>query len=161
MATQMMKSYGVFSKLAYIESEPVGMIQYQPKQEKVIEITCIFVPEKKNLRKGIGRALLRALIDEMHRLKSYFNNEYPSALVTWAFQVPGTYPQHEFYQKMGFKHMRGDDPFLLYYPLKEGISTLRKVRNIFLRKKIKGRHLYFTTLPVLSAYISQKKLKNQ
>jgi len=142
-ATQMMKRYGVFSKLAYIELEPVGMIQYQPKQEKVIEITCIFVPEKKNLRKGIGRALLRALIDEMHRLKSYFNNEYPSALVTWAFQVPGTYPQHEFYQKMGFKHMRGDDPFLLYHPLKEGYIYAPKGKKYIPQEEDKGKALIF------------------
>ena len=38
------------------------------------------------------------------------------ALVTWAFQVSGFYPQHEFYLKMGFKRVREDDPFLLYYP---------------------------------------------
>ena len=40
--------------------------------------------------------------------------------MTWAFQVPGRYPQHEFYQRMGFKRVREEDPFFLYYPLEEG-----------------------------------------
>jgi len=43
--------------LAYLDSRPVGMIQYLPKlDEKVVEITCVFVPERGNFRKGIGRA---------------------------------------------------------------------------------------------------------
>ena len=77
------------------------MIQYQPKpDEKLVEITCIFVPNKENLRKGIGKTLLKSLLDDMRKPKPYFNNDTPLALVTWAFEVPGLYPQHEFYRKM-------------------------------------------------------------
>ena len=120
-AMQVMKRYGSFAKLAYLGQKPVGMIQYLPKpEEKLIEITCIFVPDEENLRKGIGRMLLNALIEEAKEPKPYFENETPYALVTWAFQVPEMYPQHEFYKKMGFRQVREENPFLLYYPLKEG-----------------------------------------
>jgi len=44
------------------------MIQYQPKpDEKLVEITCIFVPNKENLRKGIGKTLLKSLLDDMRK----------------------------------------------------------------------------------------------
>ena len=56
----------------------------------------------------------------MEKPKPAFNNDIPLALITWAFQVPGWYPQHEFYQRMGFKKVKEDDPFLLYYMLKKG-----------------------------------------
>jgi len=54
-ATQVIKKYGNIAKLAYLNSKPVGLIQYQPNpEERLVEITCIFVPEKEHLRKGIG-----------------------------------------------------------------------------------------------------------
>ena len=122
--------YRGFAKLAYPDGKPVGLIQYLPKpDEKLVEITCIFVLEEENLRKGISKALLHAIMDEMRKPKPYLNDEAPLGLVTWAFQVPGRYPQHEFYRKMGFKQASGDDPFLLYYPLREGFVYAPKDRE--------------------------------
>ncbi|MEM4581894.1 MAG: hypothetical protein QW092_06000, partial [Candidatus Korarchaeum sp.] len=60
---------------------------------------------------GVGRALMKDLIGDLR--KGLFDLYSPSALVTWAFQVPGYYPQNEFYLRMGFKRVREDDPFLL------------------------------------------------
>ena len=120
------------------------MIQYQPKpEEKLIEITCIFVPEKENLRKGIGKALLNALMNEMKKPKPYFDNEIPFALITWAFQVPGRYPQHEFYKRMGFKQVSKDEPFLLYYPLKQDYIYTPKDKEYIPQEEDKGMALIF------------------
>jgi len=44
----------------------------------------------------------------------------PSALVTWAFRVPETFSQDEFFRRMGFREVEGGDTMLLYYPLQEG-----------------------------------------
>jgi len=119
-AIKAIEKYGTIAKLAYLSSEPVGLIQYQPNlEERVVEIGCIFVPEEKNLRKGIGKSLLEALMKDMEEPKPVFNNDIPLAFVTWAFEVPDWYPQHKFYQRMGFKKVKEDDPFLLYYPLKK------------------------------------------
>ncbi|MGB9824480.1 MAG: GNAT family N-acetyltransferase [Candidatus Hydrothermia bacterium] len=99
-AMKVMERYGNFAKLAYLEGKPVGMIQYMPVlEEKLIEITCISVLEKGNLRKGIGRMLLNSLMEEVKEPKPHFNNESPCGLITWAFQVQARYPQHEFSEK--------------------------------------------------------------
>jgi len=56
-ASKSLEKFGSIAKLAYVNSEPVGLIQYQPKpEEKLIEITCIFVPNMQYHRKGIGKA---------------------------------------------------------------------------------------------------------
>ena len=55
-AAQAIERYGNIGKIAYLNSEPAGLIQYQPKiEEKLVEIACIFVPEEENLRKGTGK----------------------------------------------------------------------------------------------------------
>lgn len=48
-AKQVMKKYGDFAKIAYLNLKPVGLIQYLPKpEEKIVEITRIFVPKKEH-----------------------------------------------------------------------------------------------------------------
>jgi len=65
------------------------------------------------------------------------------ALVTWAFQVPGRYPQHEFYWKMGFRRVREDDPFLLYYPIEKGYIYSVKEEKYIPQKEDLGKALIF------------------
>lgn len=114
------KEYGSIGKLAYLGSKPVGLIQYLPNAaKKLVEISCIFVPDKQNLRTGVGRSMLKALVEDMKKPKPYFANDVPSALVARTFDVPGLYPQHEFFAKMGFRRAKEDDPHLLFYPTKE------------------------------------------
>ena len=157
-ATQAIERYGSIAKLAYLDSKPVGLIQYQPNpEERLVEIGCIFVPEKENFRKGIGESLLRALMEEMKEPQPAFNNDVPLAFVTWAFQVPGRYSQHEFYQKMGFKKVREDDPFLLYYPIKKGYVYHPTEKKFIPQKEDRGKAIIFydPSCP-FSIYFSEK-----
>lgn len=157
-ATEAMKKYGRIAKLAYLDSKPVGLIQYQPNPEEgVVEIACIFVPEKENLRKGIGYSLLKALMKEMKKPQPALNNSVPLALVTWAFQVPGRYPQNEFFLKMGFKKVKEDDPFLLYYPIKKGYVYHPKGKKFIPQKEDRGKAVIFydPSCP-FSTYFSEK-----
>lgn len=130
-ARKVMEVYGSIAKIAYLNSEPIGLIQYEPKvEEKIVEISCIFVPHEEYQRRGVGRALLQALMEDVGKPLKIFNYEPPLALVTWAFDVPGFYPQSEFYLKMGFRRVEGGDPNLLYYPLREGY-VYRPLRGEF------------------------------
>jgi N-acetylglutamate synthase-like GNAT family acetyltransferase len=153
-----MKKYGSIAKLAYLDSKPVGLIQYQPNpEERLIEISCIFVPEKENFRKGIGKSLLRALMEEMKKPQPALNNGLPLAFVTWAFQVPGRYSQHEFYQKMGFKKVKEDYPFLLYYPIKKEYVYHPKEKKFIPQKEDRGRAIiFYDPLCPFSIYFSEK-----
>jgi N-acetylglutamate synthase-like GNAT family acetyltransferase len=157
-ADQIIKKYGSTAKLAYLGSKPVGLIQYQPNPEEcLIEIACIFVPEKENLKRGIGESLLRALMEEMKKPQPALNNHVPLAFVTWAFQVPGRYPQNEFFMKMGFKKVREDDPFLLYYPIKKGYVYHPKEKKFIPQKEDSGKAVIFydPSCP-FSVYFSEK-----
>ncbi|MBS7617501.1 GNAT family N-acetyltransferase [Candidatus Bathyarchaeota archaeon] len=139
-----LEMFGSIAKMAYLDSTPVGLIQYQPKPKKrLLEITCIFVPDKRNQRRGIGKALLNALIEDVKKPRGFFDCKPPLAVVTWAFQVPGYYPQNEFYLKMGFKKVREDDPFLLYYPLEEEYVYQPEEAVFIPQAEDKGRALIF------------------
>jgi GNAT superfamily N-acetyltransferase len=160
--SQVMNRYGNFAKLAYSNEKPVGMIQFLPKpEEKLIEITCIFVPEKENLRKGIGKMLLSTLVEEAKEPKPYFDNDSALALIAWAFQVPGIYPQHEFYKKMGFKEASKDEPFSFYYPLKDGYTYTLKSKKYIPQEEDKGKALIFfnPTCP-FCMYFSEKIIES-
>jgi N-acetylglutamate synthase-like GNAT family acetyltransferase len=157
-ATQIMKKHGNIAKLAYLDSKPIGLIQYQLNpEERVVEIACIFVPNEENLRRGIGESLLRALMEEMRKPQPALNNDVPLGFVTWAFQVPGRYSQHEFFQKMGFKRVKEDDPFLLYYPIKKGYAYCHKGEKFIPQKEDSGKALIFydPSCP-FSMYFSEK-----
>ncbi len=134
-----LQKYKSCAKLAYMNSTPAGLIQYMPhSDESIVEICCIFVPDRQNHRKGIGRKLVKALLEEV---KDHFDGE-PLALVTYAFELPGWYPQHEFYRKMGFKQA-GTDPYLLYYPLQEGYTYEKKKEEFIPQAEDEGKALIF------------------
>ncbi|MCX8183955.1 MAG: GNAT family N-acetyltransferase [Crenarchaeota archaeon] len=121
-ARDIIKQWGSVAKIAYLEGTPAGLIQYIPVlEEMVVYITCIFVPHREHWRRGVGRRLLTSLIEDMRNPKSWFSGESPSALVTRPFpgEKPGQYPARSFFRDMGFKQV-GEDPSLLYYPLKHG-----------------------------------------
>ena len=120
--------FGSIAKLAYVNTELVGIIQYLTRvDEQVIEIQCIYVPSRENQQKGIGKALIDSLIKDMRIPKSYFNNQKPNALITYAFEVPGMYPQHKFYKKIGFIQTQKEDPYSLYFPLKKEYKYKPKI----------------------------------
>lgn len=141
-AAKMVEMYGTFAWLAYVNSRPAGMTQIAPNiDEETVEIQCIFVPDEQNHKKGIGSGLLKAVIQDMENPKPYFNDRTPRALVTYAFEVPGRYPQHKFYLKMGFEKV-ADNPYLLYYPLQEGYVCTRK-EEFIPQKEDEGKALIF------------------
>lgn len=143
-ARKSLEVFGGIGKMAYLDSTPVGLIQYQPKpKRRLLEITCIFVPDRRNQRKGIGKTLLNALIEDVKKPREFFDYKLPLALVTWAFQVPGYYPQNEFYLRMGFKKVREDEPFLLYYPMEEGYVYQPETAVFTPQAEDKGRGLIF------------------
>jgi len=143
-AKQALERYESIGKIAYSDSKPAGLIQYQPKQEeKVTEIACIFVPEQQNMRKGIGKNLLKALMQHANRPQPIFNDSSPLALVTWAFEVLGRYTQSEFYRKMGFKQANDRDPHLLYYPLEKGYVYSPGTKSFMPQKEDRGKALIF------------------
>lgn len=116
----MLRRWGPIAKVAYLGETPAGFIQYVPiTDEKIVYITCIFVPQKEHWRKGIGRRLLTSLIEDMKCPKEWFGGEPPLALVTKPFpgEKPGQYSARSFFRNMGFQEVE-ENPSILYYPFK-------------------------------------------
>lgn len=135
--------YGAFAKIAYKEETPVGLLQFLPKsEENNVEILCIFVPDKENERRGIGRALLSETIKYFSTSKKYFNNDIPSALIISTFDVPGYYPQSKFFENLGFKKVEGYEN-LLYYPIKKGYVYSPKIQKYYPQEEDKQKAIIF------------------
>ncbi len=114
-----LQEWGSFAKLAYIDNNEAGILQYQPlAAEKAVMIECIFVLREDYWRKGVATKLLSSLIADMKKPHSWFDNEYPLALVTRTFpgELKGQLSAREFFKKKGFKQI-GDAPDYLYFPL--------------------------------------------
>lgn len=152
------KRYGTIGKIAYLNSKPIGLIQYLPKiEEKIVEITCIFIPDKDNTRKGIGKLLLKSMIKDMFLPKEYFNNEIPLALIIHTFDIEGRYPQSEFFRKMGFLEVEKDNPYFFYYPLFKGFVYSSKPLEYRPQEEDKGKVLIFMDpFCPFSIYFSEK-----
>ncbi|MFX1515977.1 MAG: GNAT family N-acetyltransferase [Promethearchaeota archaeon] len=141
---QNLKKYGSIAKLAFSNSTPVGFIQYLPDiSERLIEITCIFVPDKAYHRRGVGSALLKALIKDMQTPQPYFNKRPPLALVTHTFDVPGWFSQKKFFKLGGFQKVDEKYPFLLYYPIKQGFVYVPKHKGYIPQSEDKGKAIIF------------------
>jgi GNAT superfamily N-acetyltransferase len=120
-ATDMLKRWGHFAKLAYVDSSAAGFIQYEPlPDDKIVHVHCIYVPEERFWRRGIARKLFSSLVEDAKKPWSWFHDESAQALTTRTFpgEQPGQYSARLFFTKMGFWQV-GDDPDFLYLPLKE------------------------------------------
>ncbi len=122
--------YDSIGKLAYIDSILSGSIHYIPKpNEKVVEIKCIYA--KENEYNGeIKQALLNETIKEFQRFKSYFDHEPARALVTYAFPVPKSTGELDFYSRNGFEQVSEGDKYFLYYPLRKDCVYIPKPNTL-------------------------------
>lgn len=138
-----LRKYGTVGKLAYLDSEIVGSIQYIPKiKQRVVEIKCDFVLEE-GKEHGIREALLKETVKEFERPKPYFGGKRARALITYPFPGPRyDVKKSEFYRENGFRQV-SDDYHLLYYPLKEDYEIVLEPRNIPVEDSDKGKALIF------------------
>lgn len=121
-AVDMLRKWGPFAKVGYLNGGPAGMIQCRPLlEESVVQIDCIYVQAASSWRKGIGSRLLRSLMEDVQKPMSWFDNRRPLALVTTTFPggAPEQYTAREFLTRKGFRQV-GKDPDHLYYPVQPG-----------------------------------------
>jgi GNAT superfamily N-acetyltransferase len=102
-------SVGPCVKIAYLKNHPVGLIQFTPlhvipyfrtDRRDVLYIHCMYVREE-HRKKGIGSALLGALIDDVSRPNALFDDEPCGLIAASARRVYG-YSQVELFKHKGF-----------------------------------------------------------
>lgn len=111
------RKFGSCVKVAYVKGEPIGMVQYaprdlfphvdQPEAHRTIVIHCIYVPDKKHTGKGIGRSLIEALIRDLKKPHPYLDGERFKRIEAIAGKGrPGPAGPLEFFTKLGFKPVK-------------------------------------------------------
>lgn len=111
-----------WAKIAYIEEEAAGLLQYQVRPvENVVEIMCIFVPKRKHWGQGVGTKLLGTLIEDMRKPQAWNGGRRPEAVLVHTFpgEVEDQLSAREFFLRRGFQQPT-DDPDLLVFPLVPG-----------------------------------------
>ncbi|MGB9861330.1 MAG: GNAT family N-acetyltransferase [Candidatus Bipolaricaulaceae bacterium] len=107
-----------FCKIAYMENEPAGLLQYEIVPElSLARILCIFVPEMRFWGKGIGTELLSSLVEEMRKIKGAEGQPLQALLVhTFPGESEGQLSAREFFLRRSFRQVT-EDPDLLVLPL--------------------------------------------
>jgi len=118
-----LERFGSIGKVAYLDSQIAGMIQYVPKcEDKIVEIKCSFV-EKDKKGFGIRKSLLDETIDEFKRPKTYFGDESAKALVALTCHSSLNLDNIDFYKDNGFKRLSSETEYLLYFSLDEDYTA--------------------------------------
>lgn len=120
------RKLGSCAKIAYIKDKPAGMIQccplhtipyFKTNRRDVLYIHCIYV--KRNLRnRGVGSALLEALINDMKKPNELFEWRQCRLLSTSARERYG-FRQVSYFKHRGFIKTKGNIDVALIYPLAE------------------------------------------
>lgn len=124
------REIGPCAKIAYLNDKPVGMMQYSPlhnvpyfktERRDVLYIHCIYV--KRNVRnRGIGSALLRAIINDMRKPNKLFKSGKCRLLATTARERYG-FTQIRYFKSKGFLKTESNiDAGLVYFLLKTGLK---------------------------------------
>jgi GNAT superfamily N-acetyltransferase len=122
----LLRNIGPCAKIAYLDGKPVGTIQYTPlhlvpyfktKRKDALYIHCMFVQEA-HRKKGIGSALLDALICEMSKPNRLFRQARCKMLVASARRIYG-YSQVGLFKHKGFRRVAGNVDVGLILPLSD------------------------------------------
>jgi len=109
----MLERHGPCAKIAYSDDKPVAQVLFYPEEtmpylhnprKDVIYLKCIFNAFPEAQRKGVGVALLKALINECHTGLDCLGGRPCRFVVTLPFAHEGAdLTLGEFYSKCGFK----------------------------------------------------------
>jgi len=106
-----LESRGPCTKIAYLDERPVGQILCIPEEavpymrnprEGVVAIRCVYNPFPETQRKGVGNALLKAVIDECRDGPVFLRGDSCAFLVAQEFTTSEGIPLRDFYEKNGF-----------------------------------------------------------
>ena len=123
------RSIGPCAKIACIADKPVGVIQYTPlhvipyfrtNRKDVLCIHCIYVP-KRYRKRGIGSALLDALINEMSKPNKLFA-QFPCRMIATSARKVYGYTQVGLFKQKGFRRIKGNADVGLILPLSDSLA---------------------------------------
>ncbi len=118
-AKNIIRNYGSVGKIAFVNKEPVALTIHYPAWEdplmrnmkRSLYLQCIYNPNPRYQRQGIGKALIKAVIQYAEKAAPY---DY---IVTHAFNTGEYIPQASFLQGLGFRRIPKGNEEDLYLQL--------------------------------------------
>ncbi len=123
---EILEKYGFCAKIAYCNGNPTAQILYFPEEaertktfrrEKVLVINCIYNPTPGMQKLGIGKMLLKSVIEDAKQRKTCLGNKPCMFILAKAFNTGELLPLPKFYKKCGFMSTVENGKTLLYMPL--------------------------------------------
>ncbi|MCW4048704.1 MAG: GNAT family N-acetyltransferase [Candidatus Bathyarchaeota archaeon] len=142
----MMDKVGPVVKVAYMDGKPVAQIMYYPEvsipydpfpRSGVLRIECIYNSQPDAREKGVGKALLEALVKEAREGLPCMDSQC-RFIVADAFYGGEGIPMDEFYQRYGFNWMNGELISLIH-----GEYESKKKREYTALEEDKGKAIIF------------------
>ena len=109
---EMLEKHGSCMKIALLDGKAVAQILIYPEEaipyihnprEDAIYLKCIFNNRPETRGKGIGRALIKSLIEESQQGLDCLGGRPSQFIVTRPFPHEGDLPLSDFYEKYGFR----------------------------------------------------------
>jgi len=172
---RILREVGPIAKIAYFNNEPVAQILYYPeeiipalefKRKQVICIHCIYNSRIKAQKRGIGKSLLRSLLEESQKPMKILNGKPCRFIIAKSFDTGEFLPLPEFYKRMGFKQgvessMWGGK--IMYLEITDKYEPLPPIEEYKPLKEDRGRVIVFYS-PICQfsyqfAYIASRTIK--
>ena len=138
------KGRGLGAKVAVVDGRPVGMVQYVPRDQVLLEgapgsfyVLCIWVPNFKDDRgnfqgKGVGAALLRAAEEDARARGA-------TGMVAWGIRLP-FWMKASWFKRQGYRKADSQGIVaLMWKPFKDGVAPPRFGRHKKVPDRIPGK----------------------
>ncbi|MGB9134948.1 MAG: GNAT family N-acetyltransferase [Candidatus Bathyarchaeia archaeon] len=125
---EMLHEYGSCGKIAYYDEKPVAQILYFPEEadrtkasrrKSVLVLHCIYNPVPAAQKMGIGKKLVRSVIEDAKQRKTCLSNKPCRFIVAKAFDAGEFLPMPEFYRRCGFASAADNGKDVLYLPIED------------------------------------------
>jgi len=109
---RMLADHGPFTKIAYLNGEPVAQILFYPEaavpfianpRERVVVLHCVYNPFPEARGRGVGTALVRGLVDECRRGLRCLGGRLCRFIAAKPFNTGEGLPLKRFYAANGFR----------------------------------------------------------
>ncbi|MFQ6068705.1 MAG: hypothetical protein ACE5KD_04085 [Candidatus Bathyarchaeia archaeon] len=166
---EMLRKYGSCAKIAYYNQKPAAQILYFPEEadkirisrrKTVLVINCIYNPTPEAQKLGLGKKLLKSVIEDAKQEKTCLSNKCCKFVLAKAFNTGELLSLPKFYEKYGFTPIPEGEENLLYLPIHGSYEPVAPVGEYEPLEEDKGKAIVFYSPVCQFSYQFAKTIEN-